>query len=67
MNKRVRKQMRNNIKIASTIGNRASQATVIGGEAATLMGQPEIGVPLIAAGKFGQKGSKLLKKTSKLF
>jgi hypothetical protein len=65
MNKRRIRKIQNNVKQVATMGKRASNAMMYAGEGATMMGAPEIGVSLMAAGQFGKKGSKLLKKSVK--
>jgi hypothetical protein len=65
MNKRRIRKIQNNVKQVATMGKRASNAMMYAGEGATMMGQPEIGVSLMAAGQFAKKGSKLLKKAGK--
>ena len=65
MNKRRIRKIQNNIKQVATMGKRASNAMMYAGEGATMMGQPEIGVSLMATGQFTKKGSKLLKKSVK--
>lgn len=65
MNKRKIRKIQNNINQVATLGKRASNAMMYAGEGATMLGQPEIGVSLMAAGQFTKKGSKLLKKSVK--
>ena len=64
LNRPIRK-MNINMKQVATLGNRVSNDAVLVGKVASILGEPEIGVPLIAAGKAGKKISGLLKQATK--
>ena len=65
MNKQKQRMLGNKVRQAASLGHTASDVMNIAGGGLTLMGQPELGVPLIMAGKFTGKASKLLKQSAK--
>lgn len=64
MNKRKQRIIGNRVRQVASLGHKASDVMNLGGGALSLMGAPEVGVPLLMAGKFTGKASKILKKSA---
>ena len=65
MNKRKQRMIGHRARQVASLGHSASEVMNVGGGALSLVGQPEMGLPLMMAGKFTGKASKLLKRASK--